>query len=567
MSFARFPLLILFVGVVIGVMAGFSGKKPPEPAASPGAPEVSAASPVAPNPLVPSIPLSRVLKENITGLSLDSDPKQREQRLATAQKLAKAERIRESERERSSRSALRAARRRFRDAILKVNLAALDAAQYPELMGAVKGLTKSQVQKLQAALLQAQECPSPVALTVAGLSAEQELPVEASVTQVKQLYTRAIECGAAGSGAANMAAFRLGLLYIFKNDLEAADRVLGTITDSADSDDYRQRALFWRAYCAQKLGRQPLEAELRRKLESEYPLSLHTLLSRGGMEKARFDFGPDPLVQLRSGKDPQLNDPIAAAEALIEGQEPDLARRVLAYQIKRLQGAEPELRLYVSALLLRIGDHVSKFQLLTRVLHDDRRFLSQSVMELLYPTREMEMIRSAAAGSEPQSLLLMALIRQESAFNERARSRAGAIGLMQVMPRTARHLEGKRLSTRQLMDPETNLRVGTKYLSKLLSDYSGETELALAAYNAGPERVSEWLRRYPTTDRLLFTDLIPYKETREYVASIARNFFWYRRLYGSSSVAAAPSTGPGQKEKAAFEFRFSLFQPQGESSL
>jgi soluble lytic murein transglycosylase len=83
----------------------------------------------------------------------------------------------------------------------------------------------------------------------------------------------------------------------------------------------------------------------------------------------------------------------------------------------------------------------------------------------------------------------------------------------------------------QLMDPRTNVQVGVRYFSGLLQRFGGEAELALAAYNAGPERVEQWLSRYPADDRLLFVDLIPFRETREYVASIARNYYWYRELY------------------------------------
>ena len=75
------------------------------------------------------------------------------------------------------------------------------------------------------------------------------------------------------------------------------------------------------------------------------------------------------------------------------------------------------------------------------------------------------------------------------------------------------------------------MRIGTQFFSKMLERFDGNVEFALAAYNAGPERVDEWRKRYPVSDRLLFLDLIPFKETREYVASIARNYYWYTRLY------------------------------------
>jgi soluble lytic murein transglycosylase len=131
--------------------------------------------------------------------------------------------------------------------------------------------------------------------------------------------------------------------------------------------------------------------------------------------------------------------------------------------------------------------------------------------------------------------LMISLIRQESAFNERARSRVGARGLMQLMPQTARRME--RVSLRALFDPKTNIRLGVRFFSHLTERYEGEVELALAAYNAGPHKVDAWRQRYPIDNRLLFVDLIPYRETREYVASIARNYYFYKKLYASDGPA------------------------------
>jgi soluble lytic murein transglycosylase len=100
---------------------------------------------------------------------------------------------------------------------------------------------------------------------------------------------------------------------------------------------------------------------------------------------------------------------------------------------------------------------------------------------------------------------------------------------MQVMPATARMIASVR--TTALSDPQTNIKVGTKYFTKRLAQYNGDVELTLAAYNAGFARVDQWLKRYPTDNKLLFLDFIPFKETREYVSTILRNYYWYVKLY------------------------------------
>jgi hypothetical protein len=101
--------------------------------------------------------------------------------------------------------------------------------------------------------------------------------------------------------------------------------------------------------------------------------------------------------------------------------------------------------------------------------------------------------------------------------------------MMQLMPATASAVDGS-LERFDLLKPDRNIQVGTKYISKLLNRFGGNMVLAIAAYNAGPGSVSRWLRAAPPSWTMLeFIESIPYKETREYVAAIIRNYYWYAR--------------------------------------
>ena len=146
-------------------------------------------------------------------------------------------------------------------------------------------------------------------------------------------------------------------------------------------------------------------------------------------------------------------------------------------------------------------------------------------------------------------LLIAALIRQESAFQDNARSRVGALGLMQLMPATARLLDHT-VRKKQLMDPDTNVRVGVKYFEALVDRYNGDVEYALAAYNAGAVVVDKWQKRYEVKNRLLFLDLIPFAETRNYVTLIGRNYYWYTKIYAEQLKQAG-----GIAQSDQFEFR------------
>jgi soluble lytic murein transglycosylase len=155
---------------------------------------------------------------------------------------------------------------------------------------------------------------------------------------------------------------------------------------------------------------------------------------------------------------------------------------------------------------------------------------------LLYPRQFEDHLetQSAEAGLDP--LLVAALIRQESSWETRARSRVGAVGLMQVMPATgrliARSLRVRGWHAEQLYQPETNLRFGTWYLGQTLRQFGGDLPRALAAYNAGGSRIREWATGPAATDSELFVERIDLRETRDYVRIIQRNLALYRALYG-----------------------------------
>ncbi len=141
--------------------------------------------------------------------------------------------------------------------------------------------------------------------------------------------------------------------------------------------------------------------------------------------------------------------------------------------------------------------------------------------------------------SETHLSIIYAIIRQESEFYSGARSGTGALGLMQVMPKTAKYL-AKRLGLiydkeRMLRDELYNVRLGAQYVRELLRSFQGSTVLSVAAYNAGPGNVKNWIKRYGDPrgkgiDPLVWIEMIPYSETRNYVARVLGNELIYRSL-------------------------------------
>ena len=138
--------------------------------------------------------------------------------------------------------------------------------------------------------------------------------------------------------------------------------------------------------------------------------------------------------------------------------------------------------------------------------------------------------------------LALALTRQESGFNAAAVSSSGALGLMQLLPATAREVAAKMslpfIESKLTSDPAYNVALGTQYLGQMLKRFGGSYEIALAAYNAGPNRVARWIDsmgdpRTTKIDMVDWIELIPARETRNYVQRIMGDLVVYRdRLNG-----------------------------------
>ena len=145
-------------------------------------------------------------------------------------------------------------------------------------------------------------------------------------------------------------------------------------------------------------------------------------------------------------------------------------------------------------------------------------------------------------------MLTSGLIKQESAFSPEARSGANAVGLMQLLPKTARRTAREArvgYARRRLFDPDYNIHLGTIYLSGLLKGFGG-VEAALAAYNAGEDHVAAWTSGQNYREPAEFVDSIPFTETREYVEIVTRNADIYRRLYGEANERSRTTTAHGR---------------------
>lgn len=147
-------------------------------------------------------------------------------------------------------------------------------------------------------------------------------------------------------------------------------------------------------------------------------------------------------------------------------------------------------------------------------------------VELRFPLAFDTAIKQQAGKQNINPAWAFAITRRESSFMSDANSSAGAKGLMQVLPATAKQVD-RRMTSKKLLNADDNIKIGTKYLKRLLDRHQGNPILATAAYNAGPHRVKQWLQNTPSLPADMWIETIPFKETRDYVKSVMA----YQQIY------------------------------------
>jgi soluble lytic murein transglycosylase len=322
-------------------------------------------------------------------------------------------------------------------------------------------------------------------------------------------------------------------VWYLAGDWARAAAAFGPLAARGDGDALAAR--YWQARAFERMGdargTTALAAIAEAKPDTYY----------GWMARRRLGSPPAPLAVIPPpGRPPfpeALQGPHARrARALLELGLPHLARR----EVDALRGtADPEL-------LVRAYEAVGAPEGAIRLAAALPR--TPTTRRYLYPLGYWSVVQPAAdqAGLDP--LLVQALIRQESAFAERAVSPADAYGLMQLLPRTAADVAATRGEAppdlARLTQADVNVALGTTLLRRLLEQYGGSEVKALAAYNAGPDAVAKWEQRHGHRDEDEFVELISFRETKHYVKVVLENRQVYRTLYAPSAVASSRGNPP-----------------------
>ena len=296
---------------------------------------------------------------------------------------------------------------------------------------------------------------------------------------------------------------RLNLLY---HDWQGALAVMETMPAG---EARKGQWLYWRAKALEEVGRAKEAAPLYAELATERGYYSFLSAERLGLPP-RFDMtpieAPEDIVQAVAGE--------PAVRRAFEWLRLDETGKAIREWNRSFAGASEERWRAAAAIASSWGWH-------DRVIQAAYRAGEQDALHDRFPTGFEPAVMAAAERTGLPPELIWSIIRQESAFNRRALSSAGARGLMQLMPRTARDMAREHgVELGDLFSPEKNIELGSLYLAEMLERFDGNSALAAAAYNAGPRRVGEWLERTPFESPEAWIEAIPFNETRRYVQQV-----------------------------------------------
>lgn len=309
-------------------------------------------------------------------------------------------------------------------------------------------------------------------------------------------------------------------------------------------------ALYWRARIAERRKNPALARRLYKSIEAAYP---HYYYSAKAVERLNAlpngALAPAPAYFPKAPAPREVAHSLSPANRLLVNRA-ELLGSVALHDLARAELLQSDYRgedsYLVGMALARLTNGASgAFEALRHMKRYGFGYLRQPVngmpreyWERLFPFAFEDELRARAERQNLDPYIVAGLIRQESEFNPRARSRAGALGLMQIMPATGRGLAQRlgirSFATRSLYQPATSLRLGTFHFRNVLNRYDGTLEHTLAGYNAGETRVERWLTWEKFAEPEEFVESIPFTETRGYVQSVLRNAAMYRKLYGGS---------------------------------
>ena len=340
------------------------------------------------------------------------------------------------------------------------------------------------------------------------------------------------------------AAFHAGWIALrFLHDAPVAADRFARAAEAADTPLSIARAAYWQGRAAEDMGDSEGAKRFYERAASE-PIAYYGQLAAQKLGQTRLAL---PIPEAAAEGD-ERDEAVIAAEALYTYGLDDLAAS-LAYDAARQWRNESQLGA-MADVVKRFGDAGTQVQFAKIAV-----LRGYALDEMAFPAKGVPAFVPLAHSADMPTVYAVA--RQESEFIWHASSWAGAKGLMQVMPSTAvlvaRRAGVQFNSARLIVDPAFNTQLGAALLGQLIEDEGGSRELAFAAYNAGPGRVTQWIAahgdpRDGKVDLVDWIERIPFDETRDYVERVSENLAVYRQRFADKPPAPAQVSAFAAKE-------------------
>jgi soluble lytic murein transglycosylase-like protein/TolA-binding protein len=382
-------------------------------------------------------------------------------------------------------------------------------------------------------------------LWVAGLDAERRDQFTGAIKWYRQIIDLA-----SNHELAWRARFRIGYLQYRQKKYRSAASAFADLSEKQLWYVWRNRAKYWHAKALQKTGKSEQAKAILTELGQSPAGDYYALKAFHCANGAFPAMGPRALSGgLQLGWHGHL---IAKMDDFLFArfhQVYDIFGREEAGELleTEIQASDNDLAMQLTYLnLLRNYDYFGKayraqLRIFNRHYSNILLDFDQPVVKLLFPLFYDEEVFTVSRKNNISDALIFAIVRQESAFDHLAYSRAGAIGLMQLMPATARDMHHRYRDEdwdiSNLENAEYNLDLGTRYLKKMQKRYDGFLPFMLIAYNAGPHRADKWKKEFgKIADVDIFIESVRFNETRNYIKKVMRNYWVYKILLGNETT-------------------------------
>lgn len=380
-----------------------------------------------------------------------------------------------------------------------------------------------------------------------------ELAMDASIAiddfKQAEIFGEELEARHAGTPSSRLASLRLGLIAFRKRDYSKSAAIFEKMIATQAIDNYELQARYWLWRSLERLQNPRAKTEAD-EIARRFPFSYYGLRARLEAQGGKLDWAKENPKALEAG-----SSKIEHRLWLTQEEKLSLDRAMLLVAAGWFEEAQAELRILPEpvspdekAIRAKIWAAAKNFLTASKLANEawDVKFELRrpELMKAVWPQEHKEFFEAAAKLKNLDPLLTRSLTKQESGYFPKAVSSSNALGLMQMIPPTAREIAddlkmGKINLPDDLFDPSRNITMGTHYVAKMLNQFKGHVPLALAAYNAGPTRVDRWLKsrqslvgleagRTSAPESEIWVDEFPFAETSFYVKAILRNILLYQ---------------------------------------